>query len=202
MATRRYGEKQSFRVWAIPGVIVLVVFAVFNASSYYFNEKALKRVSLDVEMRQKQLESEARLAGLTFKLMNREEKEAVFRETRLINRIIFKDVFPWTNLLDQLEENIPESVVLDKFELTDDFDRLKLTGHSDTMADISLLLTKFENWTLFHKNILTTLSVESENNGKLPAVIRFSIEARLNLETLFNPEDYGDFGRIAPTLTG
>jgi hypothetical protein len=152
-------------------------------------EKMQERISLKASQR---LE--------TGKKPGKEDIRRLSAKTAAINALIARDAFPWNRLLDQLERKIPEGLSLERFSLSDHYDKLIMTGRADAAHKITFFVRRLEEWELIKTTMIQDLGLKpiagADMTDEPESEIGFTLECMISIEKLFNSRDSAQMGRI------
>jgi Tfp pilus assembly protein PilN len=189
LATFIYYDKRVAYVTLVIIGLFLAGITLFNLSSEIHDQKEIRSYNGKIKRLEKQLSNRKQTREKILKRLKGEEMQTIREGANLVNRIITKDVFPWDRLLDAIETGMPKGMILKDIKVTDDFNKLILTGFAETPKSIAQLLKNLRESGLFKKSLLTKLSVGEEKPDAHPnpkqAGVFFEVENSLIPEKLF-----------------
>ena len=203
LASLKYNDKRnaSFILTGVAIVVLLVSGLNFNFFRIYKSTIA--------ENHAKILRLENKLAikkSVHEKIKSRFGKDKISiikKNAAFFNRAIALDVFPWNSLLYNLEMQIPEGLTLNSISPSDNFNKLKLKGRTDSMNNITYFLKKLDESELLHQGVLLQFSVDESNQAlkhkKNIPEIQFEIEISLIMDKLFPKNIYHNLYTVFKT---
>ena len=121
--------------------------------------------------------------------------ERMMQQSLRINRLIALDLFPWAQVLDALEEALPDAVVIDRFQPVDGFTRINLAGHTDSLEQLVRFQESLEASDMFVSVVLENMGVGNGSGGAPSSSsdrrTAFQLNCRLQLGAVFPEEHYG-----------
>lgn len=194
MATIQYVNRRLARLLMVAAALTALVATGCNLRHHLRLQTDIVAYSDRIEslrQRQSELISETGKDGIDEK-----EMEAIRGQTRFVNRLIARDVFPWDSILSAVETGMPENVYLASLSPDAAFQNIVLTGFATSLSEVSNYLKGKETVDLFQdfKLVQTEMEPETETEtvvarDQLP--VRFEIEVHLQLENLFPVAEYG-----------
>ena len=98
---------------------------------------------------------------------------------------------------------IPEGLTLNSISPSDNFNKLKLKGRTDSMNNITYFLKKLDESELLHQGVLLQFSVDESNQAlkhkKNIPEIQFEIEISLIMDKLFPKNIYHNLYTVFKT---
>jgi type IV pilus assembly protein PilN len=166
LATRRYPNLPILNALLLAGLTVLSVLLIFMVREVAYNQaelEGIKRQSAAADRRPGEAPvSEAQLKALAAK-------------SEFANALIAKKTVNWLNLLDRLEEVVPNGVALISIEPGD---HLKLTGIAHGFDEVRALLENMEQSKNFSEVYL--LSQSETKVGLTQQGLNFSVTCKVN----------------------
>jgi Tfp pilus assembly protein PilN len=197
LATFVYYDKRVAYTALVIIALFLAGIALFNLNRGSYYREEIRSYNDKIKRLEKQLSKRKKTREKILKKLKGEEMQIIREGAKRVNRIIVKDVFPWDRLLDAIETDIPEGMILRDIKVSDDFNKVFLSGFAKTPKNISKMLGNMEKTDIFGKSLLTKLSVGKEKVGAHPnskqGGVFFEVENSLILEKLFGGKEYEHF---------
>ena len=201
LSTFEYRYKRIVK-YLLTGISILLFFFILNNIYLVFRyhkeilecEKKIERLGHILAEKEKDKKERKMIIG---------EKEIETAQDKIVfaNRLIANDIFPWDQVLDTIENRMPESIILKNLSISNNFDKLILKGFARSVNKITLFLKNLEEADIFKKIVLMNLSVAQEDRatrtdgGKIQIVL-FEIESTFFWDKLFQDKMYGNLGKI------
>ncbi len=111
------------------------------------------------------------------------------------NRLIALDHFPWAEVLNALENALPDEVIIDAFRPTADFGRIHLAGRTESLEKLADFQNRLEEAELFTSVVLENMGIgdggNEEGNADSSYRTGFKLHCRLRLDRVFPEETHG-----------
>lgn len=173
---------------------LLVIFTVLNAINgfqAYREQRDYRRKIEDLREQAGALREDKR-DGRGFTTDAAEDLQARGRHA---NYLIALDVFPWTTILDALEEAVPPPIVLERFAPAPDLKSIRITGFTPSMEPITQFQDALGKAAVFQSIVLENMDLGTGEASRTPAdrsgAIRFEMMCHLDLQVLLPEEIYG-----------
>jgi hypothetical protein len=200
LASNEYYNKRTANLLRISAVALVLLITVYNIINFITFQKEIhgyeKSIAGMVQSsgNVKQIKYDGRIK------VDENKIKSIQAKTEYVNQLIATDLYPWSRVLDALEEIIPDDMVLHEFLPADGSDKLILRGETGSTTSISYFLNRLNALDLFQNNLITKFNVMpvSSSAGATTNALRlhFEIESRLQVETLFTNNGYGDLGKL------
>lgn len=122
--------------------------------------------------------------------------QALETQSRRINRLIALDIFPWTHILDAIENALPPEVRIDVFRPSADFLQIDLSGQTASLEELVRFQKQLEESPLFQRVVLLDMDLGGAAGKTHPIAagdtMLFNLACRLRMESLMPPETYGN----------
>lgn len=183
-------------IYAVLGGVValMVMFALFNVVKgvHAFRERGSYLAKIKDLQRQAETLTDSDQSGDVF---DADKAAALQRHSRQANYLIALDIFPWIDILDELEETIPGRIVLDRFLPSQDLKTIMIAGHTLSMDEITQFQDALGKSELFQSVVLENIDVgggSSDREGSsLDGAMQFEMICVFNLKAVFPEETYG-----------
>jgi Tfp pilus assembly protein PilN len=122
--------------------------------------------------------------------VTKEDAASIRSRADFVNRLILMDIYPWDELLDELEKSTPSNVTILSFVSMKEENRIKVEGKAASIADVGQFLKVLEGSSLYRNNVLSSVNVGK--NGAEPDrparefPVRFEIISTVDAGRLFN----------------
>jgi len=120
-------------------------------------------------------------------------------QMKAMARIVYADVFPWTQVLSALEVKMPIDTRIEAFKRTKADGRIRLDGSAETTRSVSDLIQGLDSQACFADSRLLAISIQAGKPGDDKKVevppVRFEIETKLVPEALFPGGEYDNTKR-------
>ena len=195
-------------IYAVLGgvVLLLAIFTLFNVVNGFQTYSARSDYLSKIENLQQQAKA---LTSLDQNGPEFDPKTAVALQNRSrhANYLIALHIFPWIDILDELEKTIPPQVVLDRFLPDPDLKTIRITGHTPSVEPITRFQDALGKSELFQSVVLENMDFGAGPSAKKGAAgngaMHFEMICGLNLKALFPEETYGGLWiTLAATKTG
>ena len=125
--------------------------------------------------------------------------QALEARSRSINRLIVRDIFPWTRILDALENALPPEVRIDVFRPSADFLQIDLAGQTASLEELVRFQKQLEESPLFQRVVLLDMDLggapEESRLKAAGSAMRFNLSCQLRMDAVMPPGTYGDLWR-------
>lgn len=194
LASLKYADKRkaNFILTGAAIAVLLISGLNFNFSRTYnatIAEYYSKILWLEKKITQKRLAHEKIKS-----IFGKDKIKKVKENATFVNRLIALDLFPWNSLLYNLEMQVPEGLILNSISPSDDFNKLRLKGHTSSMNNITFFLKNLDASELFHQGVLLQFSVNESSKAvkkkKIAPEIHFEIETSIIMEKLLPKNIY------------
>lgn len=122
-----------------------------------------------------------------------DESELIRQRSMAANRLIIKDIFPWSRVFEVLETKVPKGIIVHGILPSDDYRTLVLEGEATSERKITFFLKRLEEWDVLRNSILTEFSIDTDTDKTFrqenPAV-NFSIKSDLVIENIFTQQRF------------
>ncbi|PLY02580.1 MAG: hypothetical protein C0623_03750 [Desulfuromonas sp.] len=174
LASRSYINKRAlYAGYLVCGIVLLA--GLMSNFGYYVklqNQKRLTEVRL-AELEEKILASQGSEIAATY---SAEGYKDILKEINAANRILERDAFRWTALLDQLEKVVPWDVSIENINPDHKKGVVKITGLAKDLSDMKRFLDNLiDSGDYVDVLLLSQSSVDVIGSGQF---LRFSIELR------------------------
>jgi len=120
---------------------------------------------------------------------------ALQKHSRHANYLIALDIFPWVEILDELEKTIPPQVVLDRFLPEASLQTIRITGYTPSVEPITRFQDALGKSELFHSVVLENMDFgtgsSTQKGGSRKGAMQFEMICGLNLQAIFPEETFG-----------
>jgi type IV pilus assembly protein PilN len=168
LATRRYLNLRLLNIWLLAGFILLGALLILKVREVAYNQAELATIRRQSAV----AESRPGEAPVSPAQLNALAAKALFA-----NALIARKSVNWLNLLDLLEEVVPNGVALSAIQ-PDKGDLLKLGGVARNFADLRALLENMERSKNFSEVYL--LSQSETKVGLTQQGLSFSVTCKVN----------------------
>ena len=200
LATNDFLDRRMITVLMVLAAALALSLSGLTLYRYVDYRKTLKTYSVKIE-RTRELVSQKKREKM--ELQQKPSKEEIRRLSAKIaaaNALIARDAFPWNRLLDQLERKLPEGLLIETFSLSDNYDKLIMTGRADAAHKITFFLRRLEEWALIRTTIIRDLGLKpitvADMTNMQEGDIKFTLECKVSIEKLLNSRDPEQLGRI------
>lgn len=171
LASRSYVNKRAlYLAYGVCGAVLIL--GLLFSSGYFLK---LNRQISTTESRLGELEEKLLASqGENVASYSAARYEAVLAEINAANKIIDRDTFRWTELLDQLEKVVPGNVSVEKIEPDHKKKSIKLDGLAKGLKDMKRFLDNLIKSGDYDDVLLMTQATVESDSGK--PMVRFSIE--------------------------
>jgi Tfp pilus assembly protein PilN len=203
LASLEYADKRKANFILTSACVVLLLISglnvnLFRVYNFTIAEAHSKILRLENQLAKKQRIHEKIKSQFGTDTINIIKENAAF-----VNRVIALDVFPWNSLLYNLEKQVPEGLTLKSISPSDNFNKLRLKGRTDSMNNITFFLKKLDESELLHQGVLLQFSVDESNktveHKNNDPEIHFEIETSLRMDRLFPKNIYHDLYTVFKT---
>lgn len=150
LATRRYLNYRRLNAWLIAGLLLLGALSVWQLRTVGYRLGELARI--------RGLEAAATAGSAALPTVGEAQLKAQAAKVRFANGIIDRKAVNWLQLLDYLEEVVPEGVALSRIEPREHDKPLQLAGVASSFAQLRALLENMERSKNFAEVYLLTQS--------------------------------------------
>jgi len=174
--------------------LLLAIFTVFNVINGFQTYSARSGYLSKIENLEQQAKT---LVPLDQNGPEFDPKAAVTLQNRSrhANYLIALDIFPWIDVLAELEKAIPPQVVLDRFLPDADLKTIRITGHTPSVEPITRFQDALGKSELFQSVVLENMDFGTGPSAKKGATgngaMHFEMICGLNLKALFPEKTYG-----------
>ena len=134
-----------------PAMICLLLFAgmltLLNTGAFFSNRSYINNLENQIE--QKKQPPEKRLHGTIPKPYTPQQLERLKSDFQSLTRILEKDMFPLSQLLDVIETAIPKNIVINELSLSKGASLLLLKGESPDAGSVAVFLNALKRSSRF-----------------------------------------------------
>lgn len=177
------------------GMALLVLFiSVVNFVKGYqiYQERTAYQVKLEQLQQQTQ---KLQAAGTGSGEVSKKDYQSLMGRGLRINRLIALDLFPWVQVLDALEQSLPDAVIIDSFRPVNGFTRIYLVGRTDSLEKLVRFQEGLEANDLFAAVVLDNMGLgDGAALGTKPTPggrMEFKLRCRLRLDQVFPEKTHG-----------
>jgi len=194
IATFEYIDKKLVFIMAVIATALIVISAV-NVNLFFkysdriseYGNKALRleKIFAEKNMLENRIKDE----------IGTEKSEKILQRAIAANRLIVKDIFPWSRFFEIIETKVPNGIVIHSILPSDDYRSLIIEGKATSERKITFFLKRLAGWNFLKNIILTEFSMETNSNDKFNkegSAVSFSIKNDLLIENLFKRKQYGE----------
>ncbi|MBW1893561.1 MAG: hypothetical protein JRF40_03430 [Deltaproteobacteria bacterium] len=192
IATFEYIDKKLVFIMAVVATALIVISAV-NINLFFkyrgrISEYGNKALRIEKVFAEKNMLESRRIEEI-----GTERSEKILQRAIAANRLIVKDIFPWSRFFEIIETKVPNGIVIHSILPSDDHRSLILEGKATSERKITFFLKRLKEWDFLNNSILTEFSMETNANdrfNKKGSAISFSIKNDLLIENLFKQKQY------------
>ena len=165
-------------------VIIVAIMTALNTSLYLAYKSRIAEFEQKTVRIEKSMEEDSGKADISA-----EEWEIMQHRVIAANRIIIKDVIPWSRLFEVLEKTIPNGIVVESVNPTNDYRTLIIKGKADSERTIALFMNRLKEVECLNNSLLTEFSIGADGGGRFTKAgtnISFRIKSDLRVENLFD----------------
>jgi len=182
IATFEYLDKKIvFIISAL--VIIVAIMTALNTSLYLAYKSRIAEFEQKTARIEKSMEKDSGKTDISA-----EEWEHMQRRVISANRIIVKNVIPWSRLFEVLEKNIPNGILIESVNPTNDYRTLIIEGKADSERMIALFMNRLKEVEFLNDSLLTEFSIGADDGGRFTKAgtnISFRVKSDLLVENLF-----------------
>jgi Tfp pilus assembly protein PilN len=121
---------------------------------------------------------------------------ALQKSSRQANYLIALDIFPWIDILDEVEKTMPPEIVLDRFIPATDLKTIRITGHTPSVEPLMRFQDSLGKSDFFQSVVLENMdfgtgsSIRKGTAGN--GAMQFEMICGLNLQAVFPEASHGD----------
>jgi Tfp pilus assembly protein PilN len=205
LTTRDHADRRI--IYAVLGTVaaVMILFTLFNVVNGIRTYQERRSYLAKIEDLQRQAETLAGVdqANQTF---DADAAAVLQKRSRHVNHLIALDIFPWVDILNQLEETIPDQIVLDRFLPAQDLKSLQITGRTLSMEQITQFQDALGKSELFQSVVLENIDVGTDASPKkdfaADGIMQFEMICGFNLRALFPKDTYGELWMAVSSTIG
>lgn len=202
LATEEYADKRR-SLMAVSGcVLVVVVIAAITLNLFLANRSHIQTYQQKISGLKKTIADKRYRLQTQAGKYSSGEWATLQQQTLKANRMIFRDVFPWTRLLVGIEKIVPEGLSLESIDFSTDYTVVALKGRAVSSRKVSFFINRLEESRLFSENVLQKLHMgEGTGDGASPATdgaIKFVIESRMDAGAILVGRDFEKIRGMLP----
>ena len=122
---------------------------------------------------------------------------ALQKSSRQANYLIALDIFPWIDILDEIEKTMPPQIILDQFLPAADLKTIRISGHTPSVEPLRRFQDALGKSDFFQSVILENMDFgtgSAQRKGTAGnGAMQFEMICGLNLKTVFPEVSHGDF---------
>jgi hypothetical protein len=187
IATFEYLDKKIVLIIAAL-VVTIAIMTALNTSLYLTYNRQIGEFEQKTSRVEKSIQKDSGKTDISA-----EEWETTQRRIISANRIIIKDVIPWSRLFEVLEKNIPDGIFIESVKPTNDFRTVIIQGKATSERKISLFMKRLKEVEFLKNSLLAEFSIGADDGGRFKkegANIGFRLKSDLLVENLFEQKAY------------
>jgi hypothetical protein len=169
-------------------LLAVAIMTALNTSLYFAYKNQIVEFEQKTSRIEKSMEKDSDKTDISA-----EEWEIMQHRIISANRIIVKDVIPWSRLFDVLEKNIPDGILIESVNPANDYRTLIIKGKADSEPTIAFFMNRLKEVEFLNNSLLTEFSIGADDGGrftKLGTNISFRVKSDLLVENLFEEKAY------------
>lgn len=184
-------------IYAVLGgvALLLAAFTLINGIQWISKYSERSRYQSKISELQKQASalSASRADEPPFKP---EAALALQKSSRQANYLIALDIFPWIDILDEIENAMPPEVVLDRFLPATDLKTIRISGHTPSVEPLTRFQEALGKSDYFQSVVLENMDFGTGSAKPKGAAgndaMQFEMICGLNLKAVFPEASYGE----------
>lgn len=187
IATFEYLDKKILLIIAALAVAIAIM-TVLNTSLYLSYKHQIGEFEQKTSRIEKSIQQDSGKTDISA-----EEWETALGRIISANRIIVKDVIPWSRLFEVLEKIIPDGIFIESVNPTNDYRTLIIQGKAASEQKISLFMKRLKEVEFLTNSLLAEFSIGTDDGGRFKregANIGFRLKSDLLVENLFEQKAY------------